>query len=190
MSQFIESTTMAYYDINNFLETEQKVDVFFNVDIASNKMYKGATAGKKFEIPAFASKVLLLNDYCFLYKKIDQADNKNDLTIFETLREHLTAQADIVDLKSVPFYTFLNIFRNNEISHIRAAEGDNVATRRDDGFIQSVFFFRMGEFAKMLTKKDFSEEDIRFLSSEERNIIINARQIYQQYASYEIDLIR
>ena len=47
----------------------------------------------------------------------------------------------------------------------------------------------MGFFSKILVKNDFSKNDLIYLSSEEKEIIINARNLYQKFENYEINLI-
>ncbi|ORD94054.1 hypothetical protein ECANGB1_1208 [Enterospora canceri] len=165
----IKNTSMAYYNIDNFMEDEQVASVVFSEDIMGTKLYKVVKKNKKTEMHIFAVRFLIENEFCKIHR------SEEDIGEFSRLKNDLDAQADIVDLKNEIFYAF-----------ITAQKSDS---ENSSEFLSSTFLKRMGRFAKLLVKENFGENEISHLSYEERKIIIQARKAYQAHVKYEVNIL-
>lgn len=179
MTQFLQNTSMNFYNIDDFLKDEQSYNVLFKEEILPTKLYKGVQPGKKIELPVFAIRFLLTNDHCELFKAKKPSESKN---LFEKHRNDFYAQADIVNLHNEHFYSFIT-FYNNNVDQIKNEQDTNNA------FLLEIFLKRMGEFSKLMIKETFSEEDVAHLSYEEKNILVQSRKIFQAFKTYEAKLL-
>lgn len=174
---------MNYLNIDDFLKDEQLFEVVFNEPIFQTKLYKGCEPGKKVELPVFACKFLLKYEHCELSQSKEKSKNK---TLLEKHKEDFIAQADIVDLNNNHFYSFINLYTENDASKIDMAVGDSneIVEDNDHTFLVDIFLKRMGVFGKIMLIEEFSEEDVLHLSYEEKQIILNSRKIFQSFKDY------
>lgn len=150
---------MDYYHIDAILADEEKLKVKFKCKIDSFGICSGQNSpiinpGKAIELPFFLISFLLINEHCELIN-----------SPLEQLKDELDAHSPIVDMNNSHFY-----HTNKNLENYK--------------YLANIFYERIGDFIKYLSKEDFSEEDISKLSYVERKYLMKSRKIFKMFQDF------